>query len=156
MTKTNSVLGEEFRASDVWTYYGRYLSTQSDEEQAAQWVQAAKVLNDLGTLGETLHNEGLIVALADAEERAKEELARVEDRLSRPEGEKLYPREAERLTAMMTRCDALTNAYSIVEAASIENVQMKASMLEVLEEMRGEAREQFKRYRVECGIPGGL
>ena len=157
MTESNNnILEDGPRTSDVWTYYGRYLSDQSDEEQLAEWGQAVWLLRDLGRIGETLASDALVVALADAQERAKEELARVEERLSRPEGEKLHPRERERLTAMMNRCDALSNAYCVVEAASIENADLKANTLKVLKAMRGEANEQLSRYRIECGIPDGL
>ena len=111
MMTDGNVSGEgfqkEFRASDVWTYYGRYLSDRSDETQPCGVGQAVSILNNLGTLGEALDNSGLIVAFADAEARAKEELERVRDRMNRPESGDLHPREEERLTAMMNRRHAL-------------------------------------------------
>ena len=46
MMTDGNVSGEgfqkEFRASDVWTYYGRYLSDRSDETQLAEWDRLSR------------------------------------------------------------------------------------------------------------------
>jgi transposase-like protein len=48
--------------------------------------------------------------LACLMDEAEEELERATDRVERPEGEELHPRERERLSAMLTCSDALSNA----------------------------------------------
>jgi hypothetical protein len=91
------------------------------------------------------------VALADAEERAKEEASRVADWLDRPESGDLHPREDERLTAMMNRCDALGTARWIVEERDLPNTVAKTITLQVLKELE-EASQHFERYRREVGL----
>jgi hypothetical protein len=78
---------EHILASDLWGVE-KVLEPMSDqEEQLAAWRQAVSVLGDLGKLGETLGNDPLLLALTDAMVRAKEELARAEDRVARTRGE---------------------------------------------------------------------
>ena len=114
------------------------------------------MLHDFGKLAETLRNDALLLALTDAKDRAEEELERAQDRLSRPEGETLHPREHERLEAMLRRSDALGNAYWKIFAEDWPAAENKAAILDTLKEMREEADEAFDRYRAECGIPEGL
>jgi hypothetical protein len=132
-------------------------SAMTDEEELRAWEQAVAVLHDFGKLAETLHNDPLLLVCTDAMTRAEEELTRVHDRLSRPEGERVHWRERERLEAMIKRSDALSNAYHAIEEQNWKGGEsQRKRALEVLREMGGEVDEQFDRYRVECGIPEGL
>jgi hypothetical protein len=143
-------------ASDLWGV-SKAISAMTDEEELRAWEQAVAVLHDFDKLAETLHNDPLLLARTDAMTRAEEELTRVYDRLSRPEGERLHPRERERLEAMIKRSDALSNAYHAIEEQNWKGGEsQRKRALEVLREMGGEVDEQFDRYRVECGIPEGL
>ena len=138
-------------ASDVWGV-AKSLTPMSAEEELEAWEQAVAALHDFGKLAETLHNDPLLLALTDAKDRAEEELERVQDRLARPEGETLHPREHERLMAMIARCDALDAAYWTVSGQDWQNVEKKTSTLAGLQAMREEAHAQFDRYRAECGL----
>jgi len=100
--------------------------------------------------------EPLILALADALGRAREEERRAEDRISRPEGAELAPREEERLRSMLRRSDALNNALTAVVAEEDVREEIRAECVGVLEEAGREAHEAFERYREEVGIPGPL
>ena len=142
----NAIWEEQVLASDLWSV-AKSLTPMSDEEQLAAWKQAVSVLHDFGKLAETLHNDALLLACTDAMTRATEELVRVEDRLSRPEGENLHPRERERLLEMIERCDALSNAHWLVSANSLAS-----GYVGVIEEMKEEADESLDRYRAECGL----
>jgi hypothetical protein len=100
-----------------------------------------------------LHHEPLILALVDAKVRAEEELARVEDRVERPEGVQVSPREDERLMALMRRTDALSNACAAMEDWGSASPTYLARYLEVVKEMHVQAHEAFLRYRREIGLP---
>ena len=97
-------------------------------------------------------SDALMVALGDAEYRAKEEARRVADRLGRPESGDLRPRERERLTEMMNRSDVLNNAYHTVERDDWPDEERNRETLEILKEMQQEANEYFLRYRWEVGL----
>jgi hypothetical protein len=74
--------------------------------------------------------------------------------IARPEGAELHPREEERLTALLHRCDALNNAYwTVFEERGRNNEETRAEILEVLGELKEEAGEAFDRYRREVGLP---
>jgi hypothetical protein len=79
----------------------------------------------------------------------------LEDRLSRPEGEQLHPREHERLQELLVRSDAFgTAAWLIREyAAGIKPPGADASNeVAAVKAAAEEASEQFRRYRDEVGI----
>ena len=109
-------------------------------------------MHDLGKWSETLSNDAVLLVWTDTKEQGEEELARVQDRLSRPEGAKLHPREDERLQDMLGRCDALDAAYWTVVEEDWKNVEKNTSVLAVLQEMREEVNEAFNRYRHEVGL----
>jgi hypothetical protein len=152
MTENGTWTEEYVLASDVWREENA-ITPLSDEEQLAKWEQAVAVLKDLGKLGETLWNDPLILALTDALVRAKEELARAEVRLARPEGGDLHPREEEPLKGMLRRSGALSFAHDAVAAEDWGHTDIRASTLEVLEGMRRDANERFARHKQELGIP---
>ena len=77
---------------------------------------------------------------------------RVSDRLGRPESGDLHPREQERLTAMVSRADALSMALYVLIASGVPDGAAKADALAALGEMHEEAREALCRYRVEVGL----
>jgi hypothetical protein len=80
------------------------------EEELRGWREFVKVLDGFCQVADGLNHARLILALVDAKVCAEEELERATDRVERPEGEELHPRERERLSAMLTRSDALSNA----------------------------------------------
>jgi len=143
---------EEGLASDVWGI-GKYLEVVSPVEDVRRWKVAVSILEKLGYIAEDSLNDPLLLALTDALLRAEEELARAQDRLERPEGAEVHPRERERIMAMIRRCDALGTATWIVEEATIPNTAAKAATVSQLEELGREASEAFRRYRLECGLP---
>jgi len=151
MTENGTWTEEYILESDVWCVE-KSITPLSDEEQRAKWEQAVAVLKDLGPLAETLRNDPLLLAVTDALVRSQEERARVEDRLARPEGAELHPREEERLRGMLRRSDALSFAHTAVSYEKWVNADIKASALEILEELLREADEQFARYKQELGI----
>jgi hypothetical protein len=151
MTENGTWTEEYILESDVWCVE-KSLTPLSDEEQRDKWEQAVAVLGDLGPLAETLRNDPLILAVTDAMVRAQEERARAEDRLARPEGAELHPREEERLRGMLRRSDALGFAHTAVSREKWANADIKASALEILEGLLREANEQFARYKQELGI----
>jgi hypothetical protein len=143
---------ENILASDLWRVE-KVPEPMSLEEERAAWKQAVSVLAELGKLGETLRNDPLLLALTDAIVRSKEELARTEDHLERPEGAELHPREHERLKGLLRRSDALGYAHTALYDAEWKNTEIKERALEIVENMEKEATEHFKRYRLEVGIP---
>jgi hypothetical protein len=154
MTENRTWTEEKILASDVWRVE-KCITPLGDEEQLAKWEQAVAVLKDLGKLAETLWNDPLILALTDALVRAEEERARLEDRLSRTEGEQLASREDHRLKGLMRRADALGMAATAVEDDEGWNdAESRARTLKILEELRVEATEAFERYRSEVGVTG--
>jgi pterin-4a-carbinolamine dehydratase len=151
MTENGTWTEEYILASDVWGVE-KSITPLSDEEQLAKWEQAVAVLKDLGPLAETLWNDPLILALTDALVRVKEEQARAEDRLARPAGGDLHPREEERVRGLLRRSDALGFAHTAISDGGWVNTDIKASALETLEGLLRETNEQFKRYKQELGI----
>ena len=156
MENNNAVWEEGYvLASDVWRV-GKSLTPMSGEEELEAWEQAVSVLHDFGKVAETLRNDPLLLALTDAKDRAQEELARVQDRLSRPEGAKISPPERERLQEMWKRSNAISNAWVLMVTKDNEERLDHAEDLAILEAMRDEVNEALYRYRAECGFPGGL
>jgi hypothetical protein len=96
----NAWYEEQILASDVWSI-PKNLEPTSAEEERASWRKTVKVLGGLCSLSDTLMLDPLILALTDALMRSKEELARAEDRLARPEGAELHPCEHERLKRLV-------------------------------------------------------
>jgi hypothetical protein len=93
-----------------------------------------------------------LLALTDAMVRAKEELARAENRLARPGVAELHPREEKRLGGMLDRYSALGYAHTAVSNEEWGYADIKATALEILEQMRKEADEQFGRFKQEVGV----
>ena len=153
MTENNNTVWEEEQilASDVWAV-AKSLTAMSGEDELEAWRKTVKVLDNLCGMADGLVLDPLILALTDAKVRAEEELARARDRLSRPEGEKVHPRERERFEELIRRCDALDAAYWTVVEEDWHNVEKNVSVLAALQEMRGEAHEAFERYRHEVGL----
>ena len=153
MTENNNTVWEEEQilASDVWAV-AKSLTAMSGEDELEAWRKTVKVLDNLCGMADGLVLDPLILALTDAKVRAEEELARARDRLSRPEGEKLHPREDERLQHMLRRCDALGIAYLKIVEEDWPAAENQAAILATLKEMREEADEVLDRYRAECGL----
>ena len=78
--------------SDLWGA-GKSMGPMTAEEEAEAWRTTTKMLGHLCGMADDLMLEPLILALADALDRAREEERRAEDRLSRPEGAELGARE---------------------------------------------------------------
>ena len=72
------------------------------------------------------------------------------------ENVKLRPEEEARLRVLLRRADALNFAHEVVLREEWGHPEMKAEMLEALEEVRVEAHERFKSYKQELGIPDPL
>ncbi len=143
---------DRYLASDVWGIE-KAMETMTPEEELAAWRKTSGMLNHLCAMADSLMLEPLILALADAFNRAREEERRAEDRLSRPEGAELGPREEERLRAMLRRSDAFNNALTAVVAEEGVREEVRAECVGVLEEAGREAHEAFMRYRAEVGLP---
>jgi hypothetical protein len=137
--------------SDVWGIGKSDFTEYTPEEELKEWHEAVKVLDGFCQVADGLNHSPLILALVDAKVRAEEELERARDRAERPEGE-LHPRERERLSALLTRSDALSNAI----VARLDQDSPKrhgyAKQMAVLEEMRREADEALERYKAEIGF----
>jgi hypothetical protein len=153
MTENNTdVWAEPGYASDVWGIlksFGNY----TPEEELQAWREAVRVLDGFCTVADGLNHEPLILALVDAKVRADEEYERAYDRANRPKGAELAPREEERLRRLMRRSDALNHAYQEVLEEEWVNLEGKAEVLATLQEMKDEAHEAFRRYRLEVGLP---
>jgi hypothetical protein len=143
---------EGILASDVWAI-PKSLETMSAQEERAAWHKTVKVLDGLCGMSDALMLDPLILALTDALMRSKEELARAEDRLARPQGAELHPCEHERLKDLLHRSDALGYAHTALYNEAWENGELKEQALEIVDKMREEATEHFERYRFEVGIP---
>ncbi len=139
-------------SSDVWGE-GKSMEPMTPEEELAAWRRTTRALDSLCGMADGLMLEPLILALADALSRAREEERRAADRLARPEGALLGPREEERLMTLMRRSDAFNNALVALEGQEHAYPDVKAEYIGVLEEAHREAHEQFWRYRTEVGIP---
>jgi hypothetical protein len=144
---------EGILASDVWAI-PKSLEPMSAQEERAAWRKTVKVLGNLCGMSDALMLDPLILALTDALMRSKEELARAEDRLTRPEGAELHPCEHGRLKGLLRRSDALGYAHTALCSEEWENTEIKEQALEIVDNMRKEATEHFERYRFEVGIPG--
>jgi len=140
--------------SDVWGIGKSDFSGYTPEEELKLWREAVKVLDGFSQVADGLNHAPLILALVDAKVRAEEELERATDRAERSgaEGEELHPRERERLSAMLTRSDALSNAI----AARVDHDHPErsgyAKQMAVLEELQREANEALERYKAEVGF----
>ena len=139
-------------ASDLWAT-GKSMGTMSAEEDLEAWRTTTRALDSLCGMADALMLEPLILALADALGRAREEERRAEDRVTRPEGAELGPREEERLRALMRRSDALSTALAAVEDEETAYPNAKAEYLGVLRDDFRQASEAFSRYRAEVGLP---
>ncbi len=152
MTEHGTWTEEHFLTSDPWSGE-KSMAPMTDEEELKAWRTTTKMIDKLCGMADALMLEPLILALADALGRAREEERRAEDRLTRPEGVELGPREEERLRAMMRRSDAFNNAVGAVLAEEDVREEIRAECLAVLEEACREAHEAFVRYRAEVGLP---
>jgi hypothetical protein len=123
------------------------------EEELAAWRTTSGMLNHLCGMADALMLEPVILALADALGRAREEERRAEDRLSRPEGAELGPREEERLMGLLRRSDALGMGLDAYEQDPHEDAETREEVLGILRKEHEEAHEGFMRYRAEVGIP---
>jgi hypothetical protein len=119
--KTEAWEPEEYTAHDLWSIE-KTLTPMSPEEEREAWRKAVGILKGLCTMADALVLDPLILALADTLTRSREELARIEDRLSRSplvEGErwprdKVHPREDERLIRMLRLSDGLGTASWLI------------------------------------------
>jgi hypothetical protein len=143
--------------SDVWAGGASKsdFTKYTPEEELKEWREAVKVLDGFCQVADGLNHSPLILALVEAKVRAEEELERAQDRVERPEGVQLSPREDERLMALMRRADALANACAAMEDWSSGSPEYLARYIGVLTEMRTEVHEAFLRYRRELGLPEG-
>ncbi len=123
------------------------------EGERAAWRTTVRMLDHLCGMADALMLDPLILALTDALGRSREESARLEDRLSRPVGAQLGPREEERLRYLMRRSDALSTALCAVEDEETPYPDTQAEYLRILREDYKQAHKQFMRYRTEVGIP---
>ena len=127
----NATWTEEYPAHDLWSIE-KSLTPMSPEEREA-WRKTVGILKGLCTMADALVLDPLILALADALTRSREELARIEDRLSRSplvEGErwprdkprdKVHPREDERLMRMLRLSDGLGTASWLIRKYAAKN-----------------------------------
>ena len=152
MTESKTWTGENVPTSDVWGIE-KSMGPMTPEEELQAWRKTTKMLDSLCGMADGLMLEPLILALADALGRAREELARVEDRLSRPEGAELGERERERLMGMLRRADAFGMGMDAYAHDPHDDRESREEVLTVLQEAHKEAGERFRRYRAECGIP---
>jgi hypothetical protein len=138
---------------DLWGI-SKSLTPMSPEETLEAWTKTVDILEALCPLADVLGLEPLLLALTDAADRADEELKRARDRVERPEGLQVSPREDERLGgAMLARSDALNNALATIEDHPCPSKRAQQQMLKVLGEQQREASEAFERYRREVGLP---
>ena len=154
MTENGTWTEEHVLASDVWGM-DKSMEPMTPEEELAAWRKTTRALDSLCGMADGLMLEPLILALADALGRAREEERRAEDRATRPEGAELSPREEERLRGLLRRSDALNYALAAVEDDENFRPEVRAECLGVLGEVAQEAHEAFERYRGEVGIPDG-
>ena len=149
---TDTWTEEHVLASDLWAA-GKSMEPMTAEEELEAWRKTTRALDSLCGMATGLLLEPLELALADALGRAREEERRAEDRLSRPDGALLGPREEERLRALMRRSDALGNALDALEDEESAYPDVMAEYVEVIREDFGQAHEAFSRYRDEVGLP---
>jgi hypothetical protein len=115
MTENGTWTEEHNLASDVWGA-GKNMEPMTPEEELAAWRTTVGMLDHLCGMADSLMLDPLILALAGALGRSREELARVEDRLSRPSeaSDELGPREEERL--LRACCGAPMPSASLLTA----------------------------------------
>ena len=66
----------------------------------------------------------------------------------------LGPEQREHGARLLRRSDALSTAYLLVLEAEIPDEAARRETLEVLAQVREEARAEFERYREAVGVPG--
>jgi hypothetical protein len=86
---------EHVLASVLWSV-DKSLTPMTPEEKLAAWRTTTGVLDSLCGMADSLMLDPLILTLADALGRAREEERRTEDRVTRPDGVELGPREEQR------------------------------------------------------------
>ena len=138
--------------SDIWGVAKNLTPYDSPEEELEAWKKTVKVLDHLCNVAEALWLDPLLLALVDAKSRAEDERERAVDRARRPAGE-LTSREESTLRGLMTRADALSNAYMALKARRTDYPENVAPYLDVMRELKDDAHEQFVRYRREVGLP---
>lgn len=141
---------ETILASDIWRVAKNLTPYASPEEELEAWRKTTRVLDSLVDMAGALMLDPLILALDDASTRAGEELERARERTERPAGE-LTEYEESVLSGLLARSDALGNGYTALLDGP--DYRARAGDLEILEEMRRDAHEQFCRYRREVGLP---
>ena len=152
MTENGTWTEDRVPASDLWDD-GKRMGPMTPEEELEAWRTTTRALDSLCGMATGLMLEPLELALADALGRAREEERRAEDRLTRPEGALLGPREEERLRALMRRSDALGNALDALQNEETAYPDVMAEYAEVIQEDFRQAHEAFSRCRDELGIP---
>ena len=152
MTESKTWTEEHVLASDVWAA-GKSMEPMTPEDELEAWRKTTRALDSLCGMATGLLLEPLELALADALGRAREEERRAEDRLTRPEGAQLSPREKERLMGLLRRSDALGNALDALEQSESAYPDTRAEYVGVVREDFGRAAEAFSRYRAELGLP---
>ncbi|CAA9455860.1 MAG: hypothetical protein AVDCRST_MAG01-01-5181 [uncultured Rubrobacteraceae bacterium] len=152
MTESKTWTEDYVPASDLWGD-GKSMGPMMPEEELAAWRKTPRALDSLCGMATSLLLEPLELALADALGRACEEERRAEDRLTRPEGFQLGPREKERLMGLLRRSDALGNALDALEQSESAYPDTKAEYVGLVREDFGRAAEAFSRYRAELGLP---
>ena len=130
MTENGTWTEDHVLASDLWAA-GKSMEPMTPEEELEAWRTTSRALDSLCGMADGLMLEPLILALGDALGRAREEERRAADRLSRPEGGALAPREEERLRVLMRRSDAFNNALAAVGAAEGVRPHVRAECLEL-------------------------
>jgi|SRR5215212_2161426 hypothetical protein len=155
------------RDEDLWLLHpgARFDEDLQGEEGVRLWEEAANgaravadiVSNGPGTIRA---NAALTTLVWDAAARAEVALERAIERLQEPRVRTVRtpetepePEAEERLRELLERCDALGNAYAAVLGEDVPNAEAKAKTLGVLQEMKEEAQETFRRYKQEVGIP---
>jgi hypothetical protein len=153
VTENGTWTEEHILASDVWSIE-KSLTPMSPEEEREAWRKTVGILKPLCTMADALVLDPLILALTDALSRSQEELKRLEERLSRPEGAQLHRREHERLQGLLSRSDGLGTALWLIEKYAKEECRPGSidNEVEAVRAAKEEADEQFARYREEVGV----
>ena len=152
MTESKTWTEEHVLASDLWAA-GKSMGPMSPEEELEAWRKTTRALDSLCGMATGLLLEPLELALADALGRAREEERRAEDRLTRPEGAQLGPREKERLLGLLRRSGAFGMGMDAYEHDPHDDRETREETIAILREAHREANEQFCRYRAELGLP---
>ena len=154
----NATWAEEYPAHDLWSIE-KSITPMSPEEEREAWRKTVGILQGLCTMADALVLDPLILALTDALTRSQEELARIEDRLSRPpieEGEpwprdKAHPREDERIIRMLRLSDGLGTASWLIEKYAKEEYRPGSidDQVAAVKAASEEADEHLESYRKE-------